>query len=218
MRPIFITGIGTDVGKTVASAVVVQALQAHYWKPIQAGFEQGTDAETVRRLVTHPSSVFYPEVYKLVAPTSPHWAAAQENITIDIKEIVRQVPTTNQPLVIEGAGGLLVPINSHSFVVDLIKALNAKVILVSRNYLGSINHSLLTAQVCKQYELDVVGWLFNDERYIDYEGDICRWTNLPSLGTLPFLDELTPALIHQTASQLRPHLLKMCFGNDEERN
>ncbi|TAE63888.1 MAG: dethiobiotin synthase [Bacteroidetes bacterium] len=216
MRPIFITGIGTDVGKTVASAVVVQALQAHYWKPIQAGFEQGTDSETVKKLVTNSNSVFYPEVYKLVAATSPHWAAAQENIDIDIHKLVEQLPKPQQPLVIEGAGGLLVPVNSEEFVVDIIKALNARVILVSRNYLGSINHSLLTAQVCKQHGLDVIGWLFNDERYIDYEADICRWTQLPSLGTIPYSEELNQAFIHQTADQLRPQLLKMCLGNDEE--
>lgn len=216
MQPIFITGIGTDVGKTVASAVVVQALQANYWKPIQAGFEQGTDAETVQSLVVNPSSVFYPEVYKLVAATSPHWAAAQENTQIEIDKIVEQLPSTKTPLVIEGAGGLLVPINQNEFVVDMIKALNARVILVSRNYLGSINHSLLTAQVCKQYGLEVIGWLFNDERYIDYEADICRWSQLPSLGTIPFTEQLTTNFIEQTATQLRPQLLKMCFGNDEE--
>jgi dethiobiotin synthetase len=184
-RPIFITGIGTGVGKTVIAAIVTQALKADYWKPIQAGFEEGTDALTVKDLV-NDEIIIHLEVFKLALPASPHIAAKEENIQINIKEIVSAFNSiqTNNSIVIEGAGGLLVPINENETIADIIIALNARVIIVSRNYLGSINHSLLTAEYCKNKQIDVLGWIFNDQ-FMNYEEDIVRMSNIPSLGSIP---------------------------------
>src|SRR5689334_7212311 len=130
---VFVTGIGTGIGKTLVSAVSARALDADYWKPVQAGFAGGTDSEWVRGLLEGTASEIHPEVYKLSMPASPHIAARHENISISIKKICEQIPKKSRTLIVEGAGGLLVPLNNHEFVSDLIKALEAKVVLVSRN-------------------------------------------------------------------------------------
>ena len=130
------------------------------------------------------SSVIHPEVYRLAMPASPHIAAREEGITIDMEKICEQIPNINRTLIIEGAGGLLVPLNENEFVADLILALHAKVVLVSRNYLGSINHSLLTARVCRQMKIPVIGWIFNDQ-YLNYEEEIINWTNFPRIASIP---------------------------------
>jgi len=153
LTPIFITGIGTGIGKTVISAIVTEALQADYWKPIQAGFDDGTDALQVANLISNQQTIIHPEVYKLQMPASPHIAARAEGIEIELNKITDcycHLSSVNSHLIIEGAGGLLVPVNEKEFIADIILQLKATVILVSRNYLGSINHSLLTAEVCKQ--------------------------------------------------------------------
>ncbi|RYG00984.1 MAG: dethiobiotin synthase, partial [Chitinophagaceae bacterium] len=175
MNIIFVTGIGTGIGKTVISAILTEALGADYWKPIQAGFDDGTDTEWVRDHITNGETRVHPEVYKLKKPASPHIAAKEEGITISIQKICESVPKITRNLIVEGAGGLMVPLNDNEFVADLIKSLNAKVILISRNYLGSINHSLLTANIAKVKELNVLGWIFNDH-YLDYESEISRWS------------------------------------------
>ncbi len=184
----FVTAIGTDSGKTLVSAILTEALQADYWKPIQAGFEEGTDKQTVRSLISNAQSVIHPETYLLKLPASPHIAAREENIRIDFNRLLDQFQTfdSSRPLIIEGAGGLLVPLNDSDLVIDLIKKLDAKLILVSRNYLGSINHSLLSAEICRFHELTVAGWVFNDQ-FMDYEGEIVSWTGIPALFSIPFL-------------------------------
>jgi dethiobiotin synthetase len=186
MQKIFVTGIGTGIGKTFISAMLAKALEADYWKPVQAGYKEGTDSEYVQKTLSGTGSVIHPEVYKLKLPASPHIAAREEGVTISIEKICQQIPSINRNLIIEGAGGLLVPLNETAFVADLIKALDAKVILISRNYLGSINHSLLTARVCREMNLPVLGWIFNDQ-YLDYEEEIVRWSNFPKIASVPFL-------------------------------
>jgi len=211
-RPIFITGIGTEIGKTVVSAIVTEALEADYWKPVQAGFETGTDAQRVQHLLTNTQTIIHPEIFCLEMPASPHIAARSEQKMIDI-HIISQKATQlvsqsgDRPLVIEGAGGLLVPLNEQQSIADLILSLNARVILVSRNYLGSINHSRLTAAYCKQVGIDVVGWIFNDQ-YLDYEDEIVHWSGFPSLGSIPYLSEINAALIHQQAENIRSTLYR----------
>jgi dethiobiotin synthetase len=202
MQPIFITGIGTDIGKTIVSAIVTEALQADYWKPVQAGFDEGTDALQVQSLLSNTHSVIHPEVYKLKLPASPHIAAREEGTRIDLNTIANHQPsTTNHQLIIEGAGGLMVPLNENEFVIDLVEKLQAKVILVSRNYLGSINHSLLTAQVCRQREIDVLGWIFNDQ-YMHYEEEIVRWSGYPSIGSIPFAQQVNRTFISEHAKSI----------------
>jgi len=208
--PIFITGIGTDVGKTIVAATIVQALEADYWKPIQAGFSGGTDETTVKNLVSNSKSVFHKEVYKLSLPVSPHIAAREEAVDISINQIVRHLPNTNNRLIIEGAGGLLVPINNNQFVLDIIKALKAKVILISRNYLGSINHSLLTAAVCKQQNIDVLGWIFNDQ-YLNYEQEIVDWSGYPKIASIPFINTINQQHIATTAINIKAALQQYIY-------
>ena len=187
MNKIFITGIGTGIGKTLVSAILVEALQADYWKPVQAGFENGTDSEWIKTNISNKNSIIHPELFKLSMPASPHIAARKDNVSITVNVIYKSVPSTNRTLIIEGAGCLMVPFNDKEFNFDLIKALKAKVIIVSRNYLGSINHSLLTAKVCKEEKLEVMGWVFNDQ-YLDYEKEIEKWSGFPVIYSIPHCD------------------------------
>jgi dethiobiotin synthetase len=204
MQPFFISGIGTGIGKTFISALLAEALRADYWKPVQAGYEEGTDRETVHSLVSNSQTVVHPEVYRLRMPASPHIAARAENILIDPEQIYQQFQTMDpdRPLIIEGAGGLLVPLNDSEMVIDLVKKLNAKLILVSRNYLGSINHSLMSAQICRYRELPVAGWIFNDQ-FMNYEGEIVRWTGIPAICSVPFLRNRNREAVFQEANRIR---------------
>ena len=206
MNPVFVTGTGTDVGKTVASAVIALAWEADYWKPVQAGFEEETDSEMLRRLMINDDSRVHPETYKLKLPASPHIAAQNEGIQIDLNHIKNNQPSVHGYLVIEGAGGLMVPLNTDEFVIDLIEQLNAKVILVSRNYLGSINHSLLTAELCRQRHLDVAGWIFNDE-FMNYQNEIAGWSGYPVLGSVPHLKVIDKETVRVQSSLLKDRLL-----------
>lgn len=210
LQPIFITGIGTGVGKTIISAMVASALQADYWKPIQAGYNDGTDSELVKSLLTHDNNIFE-ESYKLALPASPHIAAREENIQIDLGKIEDDFNLIQQTskasyLIVEGAGGLLVPLNSHAFVIDLIERLDAYVIIVSRNYLGSINHSLLTAQACKQRNIKVLGWIFNDQ-YLNYQQEIVEWSGSPNLYSVPALHQVTATEILYHATLMKQTIL-----------
>lgn len=178
----FVTGIGTGIGKTLIAAILARALDADYWKPVQAGTDN-TDSQVMLDLL--PGLHIHPEVYKLSMAASPHIAAREERINISLENIVQRKPPGNRNLIIEGPGGLLVPLNDNEFVANLIEALGVKVILVSRNYLGSINHSLLTADSCKARKLPVTGWIFNDQ-YLHYEDEIVRWTGYPRIASIPF--------------------------------
>lgn len=198
----FVTGTGTGVGKTFASAVLARALQADYWKPVQAGFAEGTDSEWVRQMAGGVR--IHPEAYRLALPVSPHLAARAEHLLVDLQHIARRMPTAER-LVVEGAGGLMVPLSDDVFVADLIRLLGLKVILVSRNELGSINHSLLTAAACRQQGLDVAGWIFNGS-YMHYEEEIVRWTGLPRIASLPQCDHVDPTVIAHLADTLRQQL------------
>ena len=202
---IFVTGIGTGIGKTLVSAILTRALDADYWKPIQAGFANGTDSEWVKDMLGGTSSIIHPEVYKLAMPASPHIAAREENISISIKNICERIPKNSRTLIVEGAGGLLVPLNNHEFVTDLIKALGAKVVLVSRNYLGSINHSLLTARVCREMRIPVIGWIFNDQ-YLDYESEIVHWSNFPKIASVPYCENINGTFINSQAAAISRQL------------
>jgi len=200
----FVTGIDTNVGKTVISAIIAEALQADYWKPVQSGFEDGTDSELVRSLLTNSNSMVHPEIYKLKMAASPHIAAEEEGIEISIEKIVNAKPLTDNTLIIEGPGGLLVPLNKDQFTLDLIKEINATVIIVSRNCLGSINHSLLTARVLMQSKINVLGWIFNDD-YLDYEGEIVDWSGFPWIASVRNLPEINKSVIHAQSVKMKEH-------------
>jgi dethiobiotin synthetase len=206
---IFITGIGTGVGKSLISAIITEALQADYWKPIQAGLDEGTDSGTVKNIISNEVTRIHPEAYRLKMPASPHIAAAAENITIDINKIQQSIPNSNNPyLIIEGAGGLMVPINQQQFIADIITTLQTPVILVSRNYLGSINHSLLTAKVCKDLNIKVIGWIFNDH-YLQYEQEIVNWSGIPYIGNIPFTESPNHWFAQKQAAKIKARLLEL---------
>ena len=217
MRPLFITGIGTGVGKTLVSAIVTEAIGGWYWKPVQAGFDEGTDAEWVGERLSRRrehgdiagTSRVFPEAYKLRLPASPHIAAREEGLLVSVKDLASRMPA-ERPLVVEGAGGLLVPLNDGEFMADLALALDATVILVSRNYLGSINHSLLTAEVCRTRGLRVGGWIFNDQ-YMDYEEEIVRWSGYARLGSVPFREAPDIGFVGDQAESLRARLANLAY-------
>lgn len=154
----FITAIGTDSGKTLVSAIFTQALQADYWKPVQSGLPK--DADTIKQLVDFPVCI-HASAYEFAKPASPHDAAKAENRQIDLTQI--QMPKTSNHLIVEGAGGLLVPLNSQDFVADIIQKFDLEVVLVVNLYLGCINHSLLSIQELKRRNLKVKGIVFNGE-------------------------------------------------------
>lgn len=186
-RPIFITGIGTGVGKTIVSAVLVQKLKADYWKPIQSGDLDNSDTALVRSLVSNKTTVFHPEAYRLTQPYSPHKSAAIDGIYIDPQKIV--LPDTNNQLIIEGAGGLMVPLNDNFLMIDLIKKLDAEVILVSKNYLGSINHTLMSAGILNSRGIKLNRLIFSGEQDHDSEGIIRKYLQIESIQ-IPYFDVL----------------------------
>ncbi|MCC9166320.1 dethiobiotin synthase [Pontibacter harenae] len=182
MKQYFVTGIGTDVGKTVAAAILTEALQADYWKPVQAGGLDFTDTDTVKSLVSNEQSTFFPEAYRLKMAASPHKAAAAEGIEIDVHGI--EIPQTKNNLIVEGAGGLMVPLNKRYLVLDLVQRLGLEVVLISRNYLGSINHTLLTAEVLRYRKIPVAGIIFNGEENASTEDFIIKYTGLHRLPSI----------------------------------
>ncbi|MAW95778.1 MULTISPECIES: dethiobiotin synthase [unclassified Leeuwenhoekiella] len=186
----FITGISTEVGKTVASAIVTEALEADYWKPIQAGDLGHSDTHKVRSLVSNTRTQFHPNAFSLNTPMSPHAAADIDGVTIKASEIKR--PKTKNNLVIEGAGGLLVPINDAETILDLI-APEDRVIIVSRHYLGSINHTLLTVDKLKQAGKTIFGILFSGDEHPTTEAVIEKMSGVPVLGRIdeePYFDKM----------------------------
>ena len=182
-KNLFVTGIGTGIGKTVISAVLTEKLKADYWKPVQSGELDNSDTLKVKSLVTNTVSVFHPETYRLTQPYSPHKSAALDGLEIDQQQFV--LPQTDNNLIIEGAGGLMVPLNNSFLILDLIKQINAEVVLVSQNYLGSINHTLLSAQVLKQYEIPVAGIIFNGDKDSYSEDFILQYTGFKLIGHIP---------------------------------
>jgi dethiobiotin synthetase len=184
----FITGISTDVGKTIASAIIVEALQADYWKPIQAGDLDHCDTKKVKKLISNGWSKFHKNSYALKTPMSPHAAAALDGITINTTTIT--APKTENNLVIEGAGGLFVPLNHSETILDIIQP-TYHVIVVSRHYLGSINHTLLTLKVLQEKGF-VVSLIFSGEENKATEEIISTMTNIPVIGRIekePYFDK-----------------------------
>lgn len=203
---IFITGIGTDVGKTIASAIVAEALKADYWKPIQAGDLANSDTQKIQKYISNSKTVFHQNAYALKTPASPHLAASLDQVTINLSEIIE--PVTTNTLVIEGAGGVLVPLNNFDCVIDLIKP-GYKVVIVSRHYLGSINHTLLTIEALQNRNLDIAGIIFSGNLNKSTEDMILSKTNINFIGRIndePFFDK---NVIAEYADLFKENLLKL---------
>ena len=188
MKRYFITGIGTDVGKTIAAAILAEALEADYWKPIQAGNLENTDSMKLSKLVSNSKSIIHPESYKLKLAMSPHAAAEHENIKISLTDI--HLPKTQNYLVIEGAGGLLVPLNNHDTMIDLIDKIYCEVILVSKHYLGSINHTLMSIDILKRRNISIGGLLFNGNENKETESIIKNLTGIKVIGRINKLEQI----------------------------
>ena len=203
MQRYFITGIGTEVGKTVASAVVTEALQADYWKPIQAGDLEYSDTDKVKDLISNSKTKFHKNAFALNTPMSPHASAEIDNIPIKSSTI--KTPETLNSLVVEGAGGILVPISETENILDLIEPTD-KVILVSRHYLGSINHTLLSAEILKDKGIKNVGILFNGDEHPTTESIIKKMTDLPILGRIGEEQQITKSVISKYAEELEQSL------------
>ncbi len=199
----FITGISTEVGKTVASAIVVEALGADYWKPIQAGDLDYSDSHKIEALISNDRTVIHPNSYALKTPMSPHAAADIDGISIQLDKIVP--PTTKNNLVIEGAGGLLVPLNDTDTIFDLIQS-DYKVIVVSRHYLGSINHTLLTIEKLQQKGV-AIGIIFSGDEHPTTEEIILKKTGVTLLGRINEEPRFDEKLVREYASKFRSALL-----------
>jgi dethiobiotin synthetase len=207
MQKIAITGISTDVGKTVISSIVVEALRADYWKPIQCGNLDSTDTETVKCLVSSKQSFFHPEAYRFKNPLSPHHAARLEGIEICSKKI--SCPLSNNLLVIESAGGLMVPLNDTTLMIDLLNSWQCKIILVSKHFLGSINHTLLSIEALKNRKMDLAGIIFNGVENPDTENLIAKTSGIPIIGRLDLETIIHVEIIKKYASLWKSKLINL---------
>jgi dethiobiotin synthetase len=184
----FVTGIGTGIGKTIVSSILTEKLQADYWKPIQSGDLEISDSLFVGNLISNTKTLIHPERYRLGQPLSPHLSAKIDGVHITTDSIKK--PITDNSLIIEGAGGLMVPLNDKELICDLIKSLDAKVIVVSQNYLGSINHTLLTLEVLKANKISVEGLIFNGPANAETEDYIQNYSGVKVIGKVPFMSRI----------------------------
>jgi dethiobiotin synthetase len=204
-RGFVVTGTDTGVGKTVVAAGLAGHLGARYWKPIQAGLDDETDSETVRRL-TEGRAQMLPEVWRLTTPCSPHEAARIDGVRIDPAALA--LPAGDGPLIVEGAGGVLVPVNEQALMIDLFAGWGLPVLLVARTALGTTNHSLLSLEALRARGIAVAGILFSGDENRAGEEAIIGFGRCRHLGRLPRLDPLTPAtLAEAVADNIRVGLL-----------
>ena len=200
MKGFFVTGTDTDVGKTVAAAWLALHLGAAYWKPIQAGEADGTDTKTVRKLAELPDTRVVPEAYVLPDPLSPHESARRAGVTIDLAAI--RLPKMDEFLIVEGAGGLLVPLNDTEFVIDLIEDLGLPTILVARSTLGTINHTLLSLEALRRRGLAIAGVIMVGPESDHNRAAIERYGRTQVIAEIPWLETLT----RQSLCEIRPEL------------
>ena len=201
MQKYFVTGIGTEVGKTVVSAVLTEALAASYWKPVQAGDLENTDSMKIARL--SKSATVLPEGCRLRQPMSPHAAAELEGVQLQVSQF--RTPVAD-PLIVEGAGGLLVPLNQEETMLDLIRALALPVIVVSRNYLGSINHTLLTLTTLQQAGVQVAGLVVSGTPNEHSESIILKLSGVQMLGRVAEASEVTMQFVTEQAERFKGRL------------
>ncbi len=210
---LFITGIGTNVGKTIVAAILTEALQADYWKPIQSGVVEGKDSETVKSLISNSKSVFHPETYLLKEPLSPHFAAKIDGVDIELEKIKSHFAIlsgvevkSNNHLIIEGAGGLLVPINDTHYVIDIAKQVNCEVVLVISSYLGCINHSLLSIDYLLRNQIKIKALVFNGTFEPEVKQAITNYVNNTLIIDVPQLEVLSKSSVLQISSQIKAQI------------
>ena len=197
-QKIIVAGIDTDTGKTVASAILCKALKADYWKPVQAGDLENTDSHNVKRW--SPETIIHSEAYRLTQPMSPHAAAAIDKIAIEESKL--HIPETNNNLIIELAGGLMVPMREDYLNIDWVASTGLPVILVSNYYLGSINHTLLSLYALKSRNIPLMGIIFNGEKNTSTFEVIMNRSNVKCLLELDREKEITPEIISHYAERV----------------
>lgn len=207
MKGFVIAGIGTGIGKTLVSSILVEALEADYWKPIQAGDLKNSDSLTVQNLISNSVSVLHPQRYCLTQPMSPHAAAKLDGVEIKLSDL--SLPETNNNLIVELAGGIMVPLNANELNLDLLKQWKLPVVLVSQNYLGSINHSLLSLEILKNNKVTLAGIVFNGDRNKESENFILNYSKVKYLGHIPSLQQLNKQEIKKIANSLLKVILNL---------
>ncbi len=207
MHKIMVAGIGTEVGKTIVSAIFTTLLKGEYWKPIQCGNEDDSDTATMKKLLETTCCKIHPPTYSLKAPLSPHHAARLENISLKLDSIIP--PKTACPLIIEGVGGVLVPLTSQVSTLDIFKQWDCQWVVVSKHYLGSINHTLLTIEVLKTLRIPILGIIFNGEPNPDSESAILEIAQIPVLGRLFPENNINPQTIQRYAEQWQPQFIQL---------
>jgi dethiobiotin synthetase len=194
-RRIVVTGTDTGIGKTVFSAGLASFLGARYWKPVQSGLDEETDSEAVARLGGLSRDRILPERYRLQIPASPHRAAEIDGVAIDTQSL--GVPATGEdPLVIEGAGGLMVPLDRSTLYIDIFERWQLPVLLCARTVLGTINHSLLSIEALRSRKIEILGIAFIGDENADTEATICSMGKVRKLGRLPWLSPLNSQTLH----------------------
>ena len=190
-KRIFVTGTNTDIGKTVVSGVLVAGLNAHYWKPIQTGLIDGTDTDWIRQHTDIPEDQISPEIYSLQQPLSPHAAAALEEVQIDLEAFSLPEIPADESLIVEGAGGLLVPLNEQHYMLDLISRLAIPVLLVSDSQLGTINHTLLSIRQLRENDIPVAGVVMNGPKNPGNKESIEFYGKVAVLAEIEPLEEIS---------------------------
>ncbi|MGB5136783.1 MAG: dethiobiotin synthase [Prochlorococcaceae cyanobacterium] len=185
-RRLVVCGTDTDVGKTLVSAWLVQGLQARYWKPVQSGLEDGGDSATVRHLLELAPDRLLPEAYRLQKPVSPHWAAELDGVTIEPQRLA--LPAGDGPLVVETAGGLLVPLSRQWLQIEQLRSWGLPVLLVARSGLGTLNHTLLSLEALRLRAIPVLGMVLNGPPHPDNPRTLEQLGGVPVLAQLPPLD------------------------------
>lgn len=194
IESLFVTGTDTDVGKTVVSAALTLGLQATYWKPIQSGLLPCTDTEWVKRVTGLKESHFISEAYRLERPLSPHASAKLDGVSISLKQL--QLPE-GRPLIVEGAGGVLVPLNEDQLMIDLIKQLSLPVLIVARSTLGTINHTLLTLAELRRCQIPIKGVVLNGPKNEGNKHAIEHYGKVKVIGEIEPCESLDrAALLH----------------------
>ena len=208
---LIVCGTDTDVGKTIVSCLLVQGLNAIYWKPIQSGFEDGGDTNTVKGILNLPKERILTERYKFKAAVSPHWAAEQENELINPKNL--SLPMVKQSLIIETAGGVMVPLTRQYMQIDQLKNWMLPIVLVARSGLGTLNHTLLTIEALKKRNIPLLGIILNGAFHADNPKTLEEISGVAIIAQLPILDKVSSQVlskiwIEQKISERLEHLLK----------
>tara|TARA_Y100001968_G_scaffold68366_1_gene59403 strand:+ start:339 stop:983 length:645 start_codon:yes stop_codon:yes gene_type:complete len=188
-QSIIVCGTDTDIGKTIISSLLVQGLNASYWKPIQSGLIDGSDTNRISEILELPSQQIIPELYRFKAPVSPHWAAEKERRWIDPNSL--KLPFVKGPLIIETAGGLMVPLNRDFLQIDLIKKWGLPIVLVAKSGLGTLNHTLLSLEALNRRNIPVLGIILNGEIHKDNPNTLEQFGDIPIIAQLPILKEIS---------------------------